>query len=67
MPSDEDGMMSLFKQECNNEISKIDAMLNAYDIKHRYPGEDILKLGKDLFKKITSIRDTIEFFKEVYN
>jgi len=66
MPSDEDGMMSLFKQECNNEISKIDAMLNAYDIKHRYPGEDILKLGKDLFKKITSIRDTIEFFKEVY-
>lgn len=67
IPSDEDGMMSSFKQECHNEMSKIDIMLNAYDIKHRYPGENILKVGKDLFKKITNMKDTIEFFKEVYN
>ncbi|XZK76830.1 BREX system P-loop protein BrxC [Clostridium perfringens] len=66
MPSDEDGMMNLFKDQCKTELNKIDAMLSCFGIMSYYPGEKTLKKGKGLFEEILSIGDTLEFFKTVY-
>ena len=66
MPSDEDGMMNLFKDQCKTELNKIDAMLSCFGIMSYYPGEKTLKKGKRLFEEILSIGDTLEFFKTVY-
>ena len=67
MPSDEDGMMSSFKNSCESEIHKIDLMLSNFSIGCKYPGEEVLKNGKRLFKEVIEIKDTLEFFKEIYN
>ncbi|EJO5349026.1 BREX system P-loop protein BrxC [Clostridium botulinum] len=67
LPSDEDGIMSIFKEECRKEISKIKEMLVNYSFKQYYPGENILKEGKKLFEKVIEITDTMDFFKEIYD
>ncbi|WP_066893479.1 BREX system P-loop protein BrxC [Clostridium nigeriense] len=67
MPSDEDGMMSIFKEYSRTELYKIELMLNNFTIINKYPGEDTLKEGKKLFSKIVDIKDTLEFFKTVYD
>ena len=67
IPGDEDGMMASFKESSRSELQKIDLMLNNFSIGCKYPGEDILKNGQKLFKEVIDIKDTLEFFKEVYN
>lgn len=67
MPSDEDGMMTSFKESSRSELHRIDLMLNNFSIGCKYPGEDILKKGQKLFKEVVEIKDTLEFFKEVYD
>lgn len=67
MPNDEDGMMSLFKEETRTELHKVEVMLNNFSIISRYPGQEILKKGRKLFKDIIEVKDTLEFFKKVYD
>ncbi|MDU1180602.1 MAG: BREX system P-loop protein BrxC [Clostridium sp.] len=67
MPSDEDGMMSLFKEHSRTELHRIEVMLNNFTVTSRYPGEDILKKGRELFKDVIEVKDTLEFFKKVYD
>ncbi len=67
LPSDEDGIMGIFKEECKKEISRINEMLVNFTFKTSYPGEQTLKEGKRLFTKVIDITDTIDFFKEVYD
>ncbi|KAA8678777.1 BREX system P-loop protein BrxC [Clostridium sp. HV4-5-A1G] len=67
LPSDEDGIMDIFKGECKNELSKINEMLVKFSSRTRYPGEEVLQLGKRLFQKIMEITDTVEFFKRIYD
>lgn len=66
MPSDEDGMMNLFKEQCKTELHKIEIMLSNFTVSSRYPGENILRNGMKIFKEIIYIKDTVEFFKRVY-
>jgi len=67
LPTDEDGIMGIFKNECKKELSKINEMLVNFTFKTSYPGEQTLKDGKKLFTKVIDITDTIGFFKEVYD
>ena len=67
MPSDEDGMMSNFISQCKSELHKIEIMLNNFNVTSKYPGENILKDGMKIFKEVIDIRDTLEFFKKVYD
>ena len=67
MPSDEDGMMSEFIAQCESELYKIKIMLNNFTLTSKYPGENILKDGMRIFKEVIDIRDTLEFFKKVYD
>jgi hypothetical protein len=67
LPSDEDGIMSIFKDECKKELSKVNEMLVNFSLRTSYPGEKILKDGKQLFLEVIEITDTIDFFKKVYD
>ncbi|SHJ23476.1 hypothetical protein SAMN05444401_2579 [Clostridium amylolyticum] len=67
LPSDEDGIMRTFKDECKEELSKVNEMLVNFTFKNSYPGEQILKDGKKLFAEAINITDTIDFFKRVYD
>ena len=67
LPTDEDGIMSIFKEECKKELSKINEMLVNFSFRTSYPGEQTLKDGKKLFTEVIEITDTIEFFKEIYD
>lgn len=67
LPSDEDGIMGIFKEECKKEISRINEMLVNFTFKTSYPGEQTLKEGKRLFTKVIDITDTVDFFKEIYD
>ena len=67
LPTDEDGIMSIFKEECKKELSRINEMLVNFSLRTFYPGENTLKDGKKLFTEVIEITDTIEFFKEVYD
>ncbi|NSB15660.1 BREX system P-loop protein BrxC [Clostridium beijerinckii] len=67
LPTDEDGIMSMFKGECTKELSRINEMLVNFSLRTSYPGENILKDGKKIFSEIIEITDTIDFFKEVYD
>ncbi|MDU5105782.1 BREX system P-loop protein BrxC [Clostridium sp.] len=66
MPSDVDGMMSLFIEQCKTELHKIEIMLNNFTVCSKYPGEDILRNGMKIFNYVIYIKDTSEFFKTVY-
>ncbi|MCB2341108.1 BREX system P-loop protein BrxC [Clostridium estertheticum] len=67
LPSDEDGIMSIFKDECRKELSRINEMLVNFALRTAYPGEKVLKDGNRLFTEIIAITDTIDFFKKVYD
>lgn len=67
IPGDEDGMMNNFKDSCTKELHKIELMLNNFNAGSRYPGEDVLRDGQKLFKEVVEIKDTLEFFKVVYD
>ncbi len=67
LPSDEDGMMGIFKDQCKTELHRVEIMLNNFNTKSRYPGEEVLKEGRRLYKEVIEIKDTLEFFKTVYN
>lgn len=67
LPSDEDGIMSIFKDECKKELSRINEMLVNFSLKTSYPGENTLKDGKRLFAEVIEITDTMDFFKEIYD
>jgi hypothetical protein len=60
-------MMASFKDSSRSELHRIDLMLNNFSIGCKYPGEDVLKNGQRLFKEVTEIKDTLEFFKEIYD
>lgn len=49
LPTDEDGIMSMFKEECRKELSRINEMLVNFSLRTSYPGENILKDGKKIF------------------
>ena len=66
LPSDEDGMMSSFKDSSRTELHRIETMLSYFDLLSKYPGKNILEDGKKLFKEVLEIKDTIEFFKTVF-
>lgn len=65
LPSDEDSMMSIFKDYCNTEITRIDGMLSHFGTISKYPGESILIKGKEVLTKIIKELDTVQFFKLV--
>ena len=67
LPADEDGMMSAFKDYSKNELHKIEIMLNNFNLTSRYPGKETLENGKKLFKEILEIKDTLKFFKTLYD
>lgn len=67
LPKDEDGMMKIFKDSCNTEVTRIDGMLSHYGTLSKYPGESILRAGKDVLTKISKESDTIQFFQLVAN
>lgn len=67
LPTDEDGIMSIFKDECKKELSRINEMLVNFSLRTSYPGENTLKDGKKLFSEVIEVTDTIDFFKEVYD
>ncbi|WP_035294149.1 BREX system P-loop protein BrxC [Clostridium sp. KNHs214] len=67
LPTDEDGMMSIFKDECREELLKINEMLINFKFQAAYPGEKILKDGKRLFAEVIAISDTMDFFKKIYD
>lgn len=67
IPGDEDGMMNNYKDSCTKELHKIELMLNNFNSGSRYPGEDVLRDGQKLFKEVVEIKDTLEFFKVVYD
>lgn len=67
LPSDEDGMMGIFKDYSKEELSRINSMLSNFSIGNYYPGETTLKDGKKLFAEVIELKDTIEFFKKVYD
>ncbi|URZ01942.1 BREX system P-loop protein BrxC [Clostridium felsineum] len=67
LPTDEDGIMSMFKEECRKELSRINEMLVNFSLRTSYPGENVLKDGKKIFSEVIEITDTIDFFKEVYD
>lgn len=67
LPSDEDGMMNVFKEQCKTELHKIEMMLSSYGGGKQYPGEKTLQFGLKLFKDVIGIKDTVEFFKTVYD
>jgi len=67
LPSDEDGIMSIFKDECRKELSRINEMLVNFALRTSYPGEKTLKDGKQLFTEVIEVTDTIDFFKKVYD
>jgi hypothetical protein len=67
LPTDEDGIMSIFKEECKKELSRINEMLVNFSFKTFYPGEQTLKDGKKLFTEVVGITDTIDFFKNIYD
>jgi hypothetical protein len=64
LPSDEDGLMRRFKDLARDEISKINELLVYYK-QLRYPGQDILKEGKETLGKICKIHDSKEFYDEL--
>lgn len=62
VPSDEDGLMRKFKDLSKDELSKINELL-VYYRQAKYPGQDILQNGKNLFDKIIKINDSKEFYE----
>lgn len=67
LPNDEDGMMSMFKDYSTTELHKIELMLSNFGVLSAYPGEEVLKEGKKLFKEVIEIKDTLEFFKNLFD
>ncbi|MDU4950796.1 MULTISPECIES: BREX system P-loop protein BrxC [Clostridium] len=67
MPADEDGMMSMFKEYSKTELHRVELMLNNFSVISKYPGEYTLKEGKKLFTEVIEVKDTLEFFKTVYD
>ncbi|NMB97971.1 MAG: BREX system P-loop protein BrxC, partial [Clostridiaceae bacterium] len=64
VPSDEDGLMRRVKDLTRDEISKINELLIYYK-QSRYPGQNILKEGKETLEKICKIHDSKEFYDEL--
>ncbi|AEE90721.1 MAG: BREX system P-loop protein BrxC [Tepidanaerobacter acetatoxydans] len=65
LPNDEDGIMRELDKLIETESYKIERLLEEYNTAP-YPGEDILKKGLTLFKKLLSIDDAKEFFDTLY-
>lgn len=62
--SDEDKVMSDFKQKAKDTISNIDRLLAEYKYE-KYPDKKVLEEGKYLIEKVIQNREPLEFFKEV--
>ena len=65
LPNDEDGIMGEYKKLIETEVYKIERLLEEYNTAP-YPGEDILKEGLTLFKNLSSIDDSKDFFETLH-
>jgi len=66
LPSDEDGLMRKIKEFMQEECNHIDQLLENYKYA-KYPGNDVLEQGRNLFTGLMKIRDAKEFFEELQN
>jgi hypothetical protein len=64
-PSDEDGLMSRFKDLVKGEVANIRELLVHYE-QAGYPGKDILLNGKKAFEEVVNINDTMEFYEKAF-
>ncbi|MBE7105492.1 BREX system P-loop protein BrxC [Bacillus cereus] len=63
LPTDEDGLMNGFKKLLTSEQNKIEVLLANY--RHVfYPGQDVLKDGKEIIEQMLNISDTASFFNK---
>jgi len=65
LPNDEDSIMKELDKLIETEVYKIEELLKEYN-SAPYPGEDVLKKGLELFKKLLPIDDAKEFFDTLY-
>ena len=69
MPSDEDGLMSRFKDLCEQELYKSETNINKLLAEYahgRYPGKDVLERGKKILEDILKIKDSKDFYETLY-
>ncbi|HNS71449.1 MAG TPA: BREX system P-loop protein BrxC [bacterium] len=69
MPSDEDGLMSRFKDLCEQELYKSETNINKLLAEYahgRYPGRDALERGKKILEDILKIKDSKDFYETLY-
>ena len=75
VPSDEDGLMTRFKNLCEQELKRrnpdtkdygIYFLLEEYKNNIYYPGKNVLEKGQELFETILNIKDSKEFYEKVY-
>lgn len=63
LPADEDGLMNVFKESLTAEKNKIEVLQANY--RHAfYPGQDVLKDGKETIEQLLNISDTASFFNK---
>ena len=65
---DEDGMVQDFKSNClTRTIDKLNKISGnyRYEDKYKYPGNEVVKNGIDLFTRLLNIRDIKSFFQAV--
>ena len=76
MPNDEDGLMKIFQELCQSELTKSNRDIGDYGIKflieeyknnELYPGKDVLVKGEKLFDEIVKIKDVKEFYERLYD
>ncbi|WP_346888394.1 BREX system P-loop protein BrxC [Clostridium sp. UBA1056] len=63
----EDEIMKQFKELGKEELNIIEHIIMNYDYNVSYPGKKAVQLGKQLFKDMLNVEDTIEFFKYLYD
>lgn len=65
LPTDEDGLKNRFNELLTREKDLLTDLLTNY--RHdSYPGEPVLKEGKEIIESILEIRDTPSWFKKVH-
>lgn len=64
LPSDEDGLMVIFKELCQGEHDTIVDLLGEFKVAS-YPGRQVLEDGKKVFFEILKIKDSTEFFSRL--
>ena len=63
---DEDVLMGTFQSQCKDMIKSIEAIESKYEIAP-YPGESVLKSGKELLIAPAHISDIMDFYSHIHN